>query len=85
MIKVTVGNNVNRKPVFCEPEDTIRTAILKAKEQYGLDISSSTSITLDGGTIGPGEINKTFAELGYSNEEPRNACSIIAVVKADNA
>lgn len=75
MIKVTVGNNVKRESVIVDENTTLRTVL----EDNGIDYTSGT-MHLDGSSLKPGEIDKTFAELGISEK-----CYLLNVVKADNA
>ena len=75
MIKVTIGTNTNRRNVNVDPNRTIKSVL---DEQ---DINYSTGILqLDGATLQPGEINKTFADFNITE-----SCYLISVVKADNA
>ena len=75
MIKVTVGNNVKRESVIVDENTTLRTVL----EDNGIDYTSGT-MHLDGSSLKPGGIDKTFAELGISEK-----CYLLNVVKADNA
>lgn len=75
MIKVTVGNNVKREPVIVDENTTLRTVL----EDNGIDYTSGT-MHLDGSSLKPGEIDKTFADLGITEK-----CYLLNVVKADNA
>lgn len=75
MIKVTVGNNVNRESVIVDENTTLRTVL----EDNGIDYTSGT-MHLDGSSLKPGEIDKTFADLGITEK-----CYLLNVVKADNA
>lgn len=75
MIKVTVGNNLSRKAVVVPETSTLRE-ILEANEvNYGTGTTS-----LDGATLAPGDIDKTFADFGITEK-----CYLLNVVKADNA
>lgn len=80
MIKVVVGNNVKRETVLVPPTTTLRQAL----EQANIDYSRGV-MHLDGSSINPGDLNKTFAELGYDGTEGRDKCFLLNVVKADNA
>ena len=75
MIRVTVGNNVNRETVTVNDQTTLR-AIL---EQQGIDYSRG-NLTLDGSTLQPGALDKTLAEHGIKEK-----CFLMQIVKADNA
>lgn len=76
MIKVTLGNNVNRTSVIIDENTTLRTAL----EDNGVDYTSHGTLHLDGATLAPGDLDKTFAQLGISEK-----CYLLQVVKADNA
>ncbi|MBR2859140.1 MAG: hypothetical protein IKB90_03520 [Alistipes sp.] len=75
MIKVTVGNNVKRESVIVDENTTLRAVL----EDNGIDYTSGT-MHLDGSSLKPGEIDKTFADLGITEK-----CYLLNVVKADNA
>ena len=75
MIKVTVGTNTRRTSVIVEPNRTLRSVL----EDQEIDYSTGT-LHLDGSTITPGQLDKTFAELGITEK-----CFLISVVKADGA
>lgn len=75
MIKVVVGNNVKRETVIVDANTTLRTVL----EDNGIDYTSGT-MHLDGSSLKPGEIDKTFSDLGITEK-----CYLLNVVKADNA
>lgn len=75
MIKVTVGNNATRNSVIVDPATTLRSVL----EQQGVDYSRGTT-HLDGSPLGPGDLDKTFAQHGITEK-----CFLLNVVKADNA
>ena len=75
MIKVVVGNNVNRETVIVSPETTLRTVL----EQNEIDYSRGV-MHLDGATLQPGDLDKTFTTFGITEK-----CFLLNVVKADNA
>lgn len=75
MIKVTIGNNVKRESVIIDENTTLRAAL----EDNGVDYTSGT-MHLDGSSLKPGELDKTFADLGITEK-----CYLLNVVKADNA
>jgi hypothetical protein len=75
MIKVTVGTNTRRTSVIVEPNRTLRSVL----EDQEIDYSTGT-LHLDGSTVTPGQLDKTFAELGITEK-----CFLISVVKADGA
>ena len=55
MIKVTIGNNVKRKTEILDPETTLREALEEAEIDY-----ISGIMNLDGSTLSPGDLDKTF-------------------------
>lgn len=75
MIKVNVGNNVKRETKLVSEETTLRAVL----EDAGIDYTKGT-MTLDGSTLGPGDLSKTFADFGIADK-----CFLLNVVKADNA
>lgn len=75
MIKVTVGNNLKRNSVIIDETRTLKSVL----EEQEIDFARG-GLTLDGATLAPGEINKTFAEMGVTE-----ACYLLQVIKADNA
>ena len=75
MIKVTVGNNVDRKAVIVDENSTLRTVL----EDNGVDYSRGV-MHLDGVSLQAGELDKTFASFGITEK-----CYLLSVVKADNA
>lgn len=80
MIKVTIGNNVKRFDTTAEETDTLRSVL----DENGVDYSRGT-MHMDGSALRPGDLDKSFAELGYTGEEGHNRCFLMNVVKADNA
>ena len=75
MVKVIVGNNVKRETVIVPGDTTLRTVL----EDNGIDYTRG-QMNLDGATLGPGDLDKTFADFGIGEK-----CFLISVVKADNA
>lgn len=75
MIKVTIGNNVKRENVIVDEETTLRDCL----EANGVDYSRGT-MHLDGSSLNPGDLDKTFEEFGI-----KRSCFLLNVVKADNA
>lgn len=75
MIRVTIGTNTDRTPVILDPN----TSLKKALEDNQVNLAVS-SITLDGATLKPGDINKTFSEMGITEN-----CFLIACAKVENA
>ncbi len=75
MIKVIVGNNVERKSDIVEPTKTLRQVL----EENEIDYTRGV-MHLDGSSLNPGDLDKTFADFGISEK-----CFLLNVVKADNA
>ena len=75
MIKVTMGNNVKRKVEILDENTTLRDALEDAEIEYATGI-----MNLDGSTLSPGDLYKTFADFGITEK-----CYLLNVVKADNA
>jgi len=75
MVKVNVGNNVKRETKIVNEDSTLRTVL----EEVGIDYTKGT-MTLDGSTLGPGDLDKSFAQFGIKDK-----CFLLNVVKADNA
>lgn len=75
MIQVFVGNNMGRKQVIVDEN----TALKKVLEDNGIDYAVGMT-SLDGATLGAGDLNKTFADFGITEK-----CYLLNVVKADNA
>ena len=80
MIRVTIGNNLKRNAYNLDPNTTLRTAM----EEAGVDYTVGMT-TLDGSTLGPGDLNKTFLDFGFDGSEGCDKCFLLNVVKADNA
>lgn len=75
MIKVVVGNNVNRETVIVDSSTTLRNVLEDAKIDYTRGV-----MHLDGSSLNPGDLDKTFAQHGITEK-----CFLLNVVKADNA
>ena len=75
MIKVTIGNNVKRTTEILEAITTLREALEMADIDY-----TRGMMNLDGSTLNPGDLDKTFADFGITEK-----CYLLNVVKADNA
>ena len=75
MIKVTVGNNVKRESVIVNPNSTLRAVLEQANVDYTRGV-----MHLDGSSLNPGDLDKTFANFGITEK-----CFPLNVVKADNA
>ena len=80
MIRAIIGNNAGRSAYNVEESNTIRQAL----ETAGIDYSRGM-VSLDGSTIGPGDLNKTFAELGYTGDPGKDKCVLTVLAKLDNA
>lgn len=74
-IKVTVGTNTSRKSVIVDSATTLR----KVLEDNQIDYSRA-NVNLDGASLNPGDMDKSFAELGIAE-----TCFLIASIKQDNA
>lgn len=75
MVKITVGNNVQRSTVIVPSTQTLR----KTLEDAGVDYTKGMT-TLDGSTLGAGELDKSFGDMGIKEK-----AFLLNVVKADNA
>ena len=75
MIKVTIGNNVKRTSEVLDANTTLREALEMADIDY-----TRGMMNLDGSTLNPGDLDKTFADFGITEK-----CYLLNVVKADNA
>lgn len=75
MVKVTVGNNIKRNAVIVDSTVTLRSVL----KDNGIDYTRGT-MHLDGCPLVPGDLDKTFEEMGIGEE-----CWLLNVVKADNA
>lgn len=75
MIKVSVGNNLQREWVFVDENTTLKSCL----EANGVDYTRGIT-QLDGSSLGAGELNKTFADFGVTEK-----CFLLNIVKADNA
>jgi len=75
MIKVTVGNNLERKDEIVSPNTTLRTVLETANINYNYGI-----MNLDGSPLDDEDLDSTFADFGVTDR-----CFLLNVVKADNA
>lgn len=75
MIKVTIGNNTRREAVIVDENTTLRAVL----EDNGIDYTSGV-MHLDGSSLNPGDLDKTFSQHGITEK-----CYLLNVVKADNA
>lgn len=75
MINVTVGNNTKRERKIVEESTTLRELL----EEAGVDYTRGTT-HLDGSTLMPGDLDKSFADLGITSH-----CFLQNVAKVENA
>lgn len=75
MIKVVVGNNVEKRPVIVDETRTLRSVLEENEIEY-----SKGMMHLDGSALKAGELDKTFADFGIKEK-----CFLLSVVKTDNA
>lgn len=80
MIRVTIANNMKRTTVLIDENTTLREVL----ETNEFDVSKGL-LHLDSAPINPGDLNKTFAELGYDGTPNKDRAFMSQVVKADNA
>jgi len=77
MFKVYVGNNTDRWSVNVTPDTVLRDLL----EEQHIDWSRGT-MHLNGSPLRPGDIDKTFIELGITGERD---CFLLSMQKLDNA
>ena len=75
IINVTIGSNITRKTVPAISSATLRQVL----EDNAIDYTIGTTM-LDGVSLGAGDIDKTFDQLGVTDR-----CYLLNIVKADNA
>ncbi len=75
MVKVMVGNNVSRTAVMVPEDTTLRKVLEDAHIDYSLGMT-----TLDGATLGAGELDKTFRDFNITEN-----CYLMNTAKAVNA
>lgn len=75
MFELLIGSNTNRERKVISLTTTLKQALIDA----GIDVNVGT-IHLDGASLKPGDINKTFADFGVTDK-----ATLISVVKADAA
>lgn len=75
VIKVKVRTNVIKETYNVESGTTLRTFL----EDVGVDYAKGF-LTVDGTSLAPGDIDKTFDDLHIAEK-----CFVNQVVKADNA
>jgi hypothetical protein len=76
MIQVTVGNNLNRQKVVVDENTATPRKVLEENE---IEYAAAT-IHMDGCSLKPGDLDKTFADLGVTTQT-----YLLAVVKTENA
>jgi hypothetical protein len=76
MLKVYVGNNINRKAVNVSHDATLRSVLEENNIDYGVGMTS-----LDGATLQPGDLDKTFAQMNITGD----TCYLLNTAKAVNA
>ena len=75
MINVTLITNNGRKTIFVNEDSTIKEFLNENRVNYAVGVTQ-----LDGCSMRPDDLNKTFAEFGITD-----SCYLSVVVKADNA
>lgn len=80
MIRVTIKDNVRRLETTID-ENTTVGAVLDANE---VDYSRGL-IQISGSTLAAGEINKTFADLGFDGTPGHERPYVMVTEKLDNA
>lgn len=75
MIKVILRNNVGKLETIVDENSTLRTVLEDNEVNYTSGVTS-----LDGASLRPGDLDKTFADFGITDK-----CWLLNVVKADNA
>lgn len=80
MIRIQIRSNLEKFDNIVDENTTVRRAF----EEQGIDFSRGT-ISIDGATLGAGEINKTFADLGYDGTPGNDRCYVACITKQDNA
>ena len=75
MIRVYVGTNVDKSAFDFTPDTTLRAAF----EEAGVDYENGTP-TLDGSSLKPGDLDKTFASFGITQK-----CILFVVKNVKNA
>ena len=75
MLQITVGTNTNRKVVMIPEDYTLHQCL----EENGINYSAAQT-SLDGCVLQPGDMDKTFAEMGITEK-----AYLVSVQKMDNA
>lgn len=78
MLRITIANNMKRETVLVDESSTLREVL----ESKHFDTTKGL-LHMDSAPINPGDMNKTFAELGYDGTPGKNTCFLSLVVKAD--
>lgn len=73
-VTVIIGTNLDKETISVPANTTLRQAC----ESVGFDYASG-QLTLDGGALNPGELDKTFAQLGIASK-----CYLLRVAKTQN-
>lgn len=80
MINVTASNNLKRANDLFPANTTLRDCL----DALGIDYSRGM-LTMDSAPLQPGDLNKTFEQMGYDGTPTKNRCFLASIVKADNA
>lgn len=75
MIQVRIGNTTETRSVIVSRDKSLREAF----DENGIDYSVAT-VYLDGCTIQPGDLDKSFDGLGLGD-----SCTLMAIVNTKNA
>lgn len=75
MINVAVSSNMGRTTIPVDEHTTIKSVLDSQNVNYAVGM-----VSIDGATLIPGDINKTFADFGVTDK-----CFLSVIVKADNA
>ena len=75
MIKVVMRNNAGGDTYLVDENTTLRATM----EENGFAYEGKT-LSLDGSTLRPGDLDKTFAQHGITEK-----CYLMTVAKVDNA
>ena len=75
MVRVTIGNNLERKEEVFTRETTLREALDTTGLNYKIGI-----INLNGSSLSDKDLDKTFEDFGIEDY-----CYLLSVVKVDNA
>ena len=74
MVKVTIGNNLEKNDIIVPASRTLRSLC----EEAGIDYTQG-SMHLDGSALAPGDIDRTLSDFNVTER-----CFLLNVVKADN-